>query len=51
MAGDKKKSVRLLVKLVSAARTGFFYVTEKVWLGSSLAVACLPSWLHAHTDG
>lgn len=28
MAGDKK-SVRMLVKLVSAARTGFFYVTEK----------------------
>ena len=26
MTGAKKKSVRLLVKLVSAARTGYFYV-------------------------
>ncbi len=28
MAGEKK-AVRMLVKLVSAAKTGFFYVTEK----------------------
>ena len=26
---QRKKSVRLLIKLVSAARTGYFYVTEK----------------------
>lgn len=25
----KKKSVRMLIKLVSLARTGFFYVAEK----------------------
>jgi large subunit ribosomal protein L33 len=29
MAGDKKKGARMLVKLVSMARTGYFYVTEK----------------------
>ena len=29
MTGAKKKTVRLLVKLVSCAKTGFFYVTEK----------------------
>jgi large subunit ribosomal protein L33 len=29
MSGGGKKSARLLVKLVSAARTGYFYVTQK----------------------
>lgn len=29
MSGSKKKGARLLVKLVSAAKTGFFYVTQK----------------------
>lgn len=29
MSGKGKKAVRMLVKLVSAARTGTFYVTEK----------------------
>ncbi|PNW71421.1 hypothetical protein CHLRE_16g653601v5 [Chlamydomonas reinhardtii] len=29
MSNGGKKGVRLLVKLVSTAKTGFFYVTEK----------------------
>jgi large subunit ribosomal protein L33 len=29
MSGSSKKGARLLVKLVSSARTGYFYVTEK----------------------
>ncbi|KAG2441684.1 hypothetical protein HXX76_003302 [Chlamydomonas incerta] len=29
MSSGGKKGVRLLVKLVSTAKTGFFYVTEK----------------------
>jgi len=29
MGDAKKKGARMLIKLVSMARTGFFYVTEK----------------------
>jgi large subunit ribosomal protein L33 len=29
MGGAAKKSTRLLIKLVSAARTGYFYVAQK----------------------
>lgn len=29
MSGAKKKTARMLIKLISTARTGSFYVTEK----------------------
>jgi large subunit ribosomal protein L33 len=32
MSAGKKKSVRMLVKLVSLARTGFFYVSDHATL-------------------
>ena len=41
MAGGAKKSMRLLVKIVSAARTGYFYVRHDPEIAWLFIVTCL----------